>query len=215
MLKILIAEDEKSISKLIEMSLTGYECITAFNGTEVIDKIDCEFPDLILLDIMLPEINGYDILEYVKPLGIPTIMVTAKNKLQDKVLGLQSGADDYITKPFEIPELIARIEAVLRRFGKVKNNFAFSDIEIDFISKKVTKNNMPVDLTAKEYELFEMLVQNRNIALFRDVIFEKVWGFECDNDTRTLDLHISRLKKKLNLNTSIKTLRKYGYKLEI
>ena len=218
MAKILVVEDEKPISRLIEISLTGigHICAAAFDGDDAIAKIDEESPDLILLDIMLPKLDGFELLQYIKPLNIPTIMITAKNELESKVKGLQNGADDYITKPFEIAELIARVDALLRRMGKLQNELTVEGITIDFVSRKVSRSRTEIPLTHKEYELLVMLTQNRNIALFRDVILDKIWGFEYDgNDTRTLDLHIQRLRKKLDWQNKIKTIRKYGYRLEL
>lgn len=218
MAKILIVEDEKPISRLIEISLTGvgHICMAAFDGDDAITKIDEESPDLILLDVMLPKLDGFELLQYIKPLDIPTIMITAKNELESKVKGLQNGADDYITKPFEIAELIARVDALLRRMGKLQNELTVEGITIDFTSRKVSRGGVEIPLTHKEYELLIMLTQNKNIALFRDVILDKIWGFEYDgNDTRTLDLHIQRLRKKLGWQDKIKTIRKYGYRLEL
>jgi len=218
MAKILIVEDEKPISRLIEISLTGigHICVTAFDGDEAVAKIDEQAPDLILLDVMLPKIDGFELLSYIKPLDIPTIMITAKDSVDDKVKGLGGGADDYITKPFQVAELVARVDALLRRMGKLQNQLDVGDVTIDFVSRKATKAGSDVSLTHKEYELLVLLVQNKNIALFRDVILDKVWGFNYDGeDTRTVDLHIQRLRKKLDWHDKIKTIRKYGYRLEL
>lgn len=218
MAKILVVEDEKPISRLIEISLTGvgHICAAAFDGDDAIAKIDESSPDLILLDIMLPKLDGFELLEYIKPLNIPTIMITAKDELESKVKGLQSGADDYITKPFEVSELVARVDALLRRIGKLQNELTVDGITIDFISRRVSRSGIEIPLTHKEYELLVMLIQNKNIALFRDVILDKIWGFDYDGEkTRTLDLHIQRLRKKLGWHDKIKTIRKYGYRLEI
>jgi len=222
MAKILIVEDEKPISRLIEISLTGagHICAAAFDGDDAIAKIDEESPDLILLDIMLPKLDGFELLEYIKPLNIPAIMITAKDELESKVKGLQNGADDYITKPFEVSELIARVDALLRRMGKLQNELTVDGITIDFVSRKVSRGDkeheVEIPLTHKEYELLVMLTQNKNIALFRDVILDKIWGFDYDGeDTRTLDCHVQRLRKKLDWHDKIKTIRKYGYRLEL
>lgn len=217
MIKILIIEDEKPIARLIHISLSGagYVCTTADDGKKAIMKIDTENPDLIMLDVMLPEIDGYELLEYIKPLNIPVIMVTANGTINDKVKGLKSGADDYITKPFDVTELLARVESLLRRLNKLENHLNIEDIEIDFTSRNVMKSGKNLDLTIKEYDLLVLFIQNRNIALYRDVIFEKIWGYEHECDTRTLDLHISRLRQKLGWKDRIKTLRKFGYRLEI
>lgn len=217
MIKILIIEDEQLISNLIKMTLDdeGYICETAFDGEQAIDKIDTINPDLILLDVMLPKISGYDILNYAKTIDIPVIMITAKSETSDKVKGLREGADDYITKPFEVVELLARVEALLRRLSKLDNKLNILDIEIDLIKRTVTKKGEEIALTIKEYDLFLMLVQNKNIALFRDKILEKVWGFDYEGDSKTLDLHISRIRQKLSLSDHIKAIKKFGYRLEI
>ena len=218
MAKILVVEDEKAISRLIEISLTdaGHTCIIALDGNDAIDKIDNEAPDLILLDVMLPGLDGFELLAYIKPLNIPTIMITAQGELEHKVKGLQSGADDYITKPFEIIEIISRADALLRRMGKLQNELTAGGVTIDFVSRKVSKNGVDVPLTHKEYELLIMLVQNKNMALFRDTILDRIWGFDYDgSDTRTIDLHIQRLRKKLGWQNQIQTIRKYGYRLEL
>lgn len=217
MVKILIVEDEKLISNLIKITLAdgGYSCLTAFDGEEAIEKVDSETPDLILLDIMLPKISGYEVLDYVKKLDIPVIMITAKDETSDKVRGLRDGADDYITKPFEVVELLARVEALLRRLSKLDNKISFLDVEVDLISRTVSQQGKNIPLTIKEFDLLLLLVQNKNTALFRDKILEKIWGFDFEGDSKTLDLHISRLRKKLGLSNYIKAIKKFGYRLEI
>ena len=217
MIKILIVEDELAISRLLQINLEDAGFITqmALEGNRALKLINTEKFDLILLDIMLPIIDGFELLEYIKPLGIPVIMVSAKGQTKDKVKGLKCGADDYITKPFEVSELIARINSVLRRTGKLENYLEIDDLKIDFNSRSVFNNNKKIDLTTKEYELLVLLIQNKNTALFRDMIFDKIWGYEYDCDTRTLDLHISRLRQKLGWKDKIITIRKFGYRLEI
>ena len=216
MKKILIVEDEMPISNLIKVNLTaeGYRCTCAFDGKTAADYIETEDFDLILLDIMLPEINGYELLEYIIPLEIPVIFLTAKNAVDDRIMGLKLGADDYISKPFQVGELIARVEAVLRRYGKAGKRLFLGDVEIDIESRVVCKAGQPVDLTIKEYELLVELLQNKNIALYRYQLYEKVWGGELAEDTRTLDSHIQRLRKKLNWEDRIKTVFRVGYRLE-
>ncbi len=217
MIKILIVEDELAISRLLQINLedAGFIAQMALEGNRALKLINTEKFDLILLDIMLPIIDGFELLEYIKPLGIPVIMVSAKGQTKDKVKGLKCGADDYITKPFEVSELIARINSVLRRTGKLENYLEIDDLKIDFNSRSVFNNNQKIDLTTKEYELLVLLIQNKNTALFRDMIFDKIWGYEYDCDTRTLDLHISRLRQKLGWKDKIITIRKFGYRLEI
>ncbi len=163
---------------------------------------------------MLPEINGYELLEYVKPLGTPVIFITAKGSVDERITGLKLGADDYIVKPFQVGELIARVEALLRRYGKINRKFTFADVEIDMVSRTVRKNGVTVDLTVKEFDLLVELVQNKNVALYRDRLYEKVWGEVFMGDTRTLDSHIQRLRRKLNWEKYIKTVFRVGYRLE-
>ena len=216
MKKILIVEDEEPISNLIKVNLTaeGYHCICAFDGKAAADFIEKEDFDLVLLDIMLPEINGYELLEYIMPLEIPVIFLTAKSAVDDRIKGLKLGADDYISKPFQVGELIARVEAVLRRYGKAGKRLSLGDVEIDMESRVVCKAGKPVDLTVKEYDLLVELIQNKNVALYRERLYEKVWGETYMGDTRTLDSHIQRLRKKLDWDKYIKTVFRIGYRLE-
>ena len=216
--KILIVEDELAISDLIkiELELKGYKCDTAKDGEIASDYIETRRYDLILLDIMIPKVDGYELLEYIKnEYEIPTIFITAKNQTQEKIKGLNLGADDYITKPFEMGELIARIEAVLRRYNKGIDVQKIYDIEVNLVSRTVKKNGREISLTPKEFDLFALLIQNKNFALYRETIFEKVWGEDLEFETRTLDLHIQRLRKKLDLKDKIKTIYKIGYMLEV
>lgn len=216
MQKILIVEDEGAIANLIKVNLTaeGYCCTCAYDGMAGADYIEKETFDLILLDIMLPEINGYELLEYVKPLGTPVIFLTAKGGVDERIRGLKLGADDYITKPFQIGELSARVEALLRRYKKANNKLVFADVEIDPVSRTVNKAGIKIDLTIKEFDLLVELVQNKNVALYRERLYEKIWGGEFMGDTRTLDSHIQRLRRKLDWDKYIKTVFRIGYRLE-
>lgn len=215
MTNILIVEDEKAILDLIKMNLerVGYYCVCASNGEEGADLLSENDYDLVLLDIMLPYVNGYELLEYIEPLGIPVIFVTAKGSIKERVKGLNMGADDYLVKPFSIDELIARVESVLRRYHKGREVIHILDIEINTSARQVKQNNKVIELTYKEYDLLLYLVQNKNLALYRETLYEKVWGEENDK-SRTLDLHIQRLRKKLNWNHQIKTIFRVGYMLE-
>ena len=217
MYRILVVEDEKSINDLIVMNLTeaGYTCERAFDGMEAADKLEGEPFDLVLLDIMLPEVNGYELLDFIKPMGIPVIFITAKGSMEDKVRGLRLGADDYLVKPFEIVELLARVEAVLRRADKAQYELEIDGLTIDTRSHTVSRGSKPIQLTAKEFELLLLFIQNRNIALFRETIYERIWGGEYMGDSRTVDLHVQRLRKKLHWEDKIKTIYKVGYRLEI
>lgn len=214
MAEILIVEDEKSISNLIKMALSkqGYICSAAYDGEQGADMIEQKRYDLVLLDIMLPKIDGLELLKYIKSYEIPVIFITAKSAVQDRVRGLNLGADDYITKPFDISELTARVDAVLRRYNKTSKHITFDDIDINTESRTVSKGGETVDLTLKEYEMLLLLVQNKNIALYREIIYERVWDEPYMGDTRTVDLHIQRLRKKLDLKDRIKSVYKIGYR---
>ena len=216
--KILIAEDEAPIANLIRSALedAGYHCTWASDGTAAADLLDSTPFDLVLLDIMLPKADGYEVLEYCKSLEVPVIFLTAKGTVQDRVKGLRLGAEDYITKPFELMELLARVETVLRRCGKTGRVLSLPpDIEIDTAARTVRRGGSPVALTAKEYELLLLFAQNKNIALYRDRIYEKVWGDEYLGDSRTVDLHIQRMRKKLGLEKRLVAVYKVGYRLEV
>lgn len=216
MIRILIAEDEEPIANLLQKNLSraGYDCIWAPDGQKAADMMEREGIDLVLLDVMLPGINGYELMEYARELMIPVIFLTALGTTKDKVKGLKMGADDYLTKPFEIVELLARVEAVLRRYHKTENRFQVFDILIDTASRQVTRNGEAIPLTMKEFDLLLLLVRNRNIALYRETIYENVWGGEYMGQSRTVDLHIQRLKKKLNWDSEITAVYKVGYRLE-
>lgn len=217
MIKVLIVEDQAAIRELIAINLTrmGYDCSVAHNGKVAADLIEDNTYDLILLDIMLPEIDGYELIKYIEPTSTPVIFITAKGSLKDRVKGLHMGADDYIVKPFETEELIARVESVLRRVGKGKTLFEIDNVKIDIIQRTVKKDDQPVLLTVKEFDLLVMLVQNKNIVLYRERLYEKVWSEEWQGNTRTIDLHIQRLRKKLDWADKIQTVYKLGYRLEV
>lgn len=216
--KILIVEDEPTISDLIKMELEmqGYRCKVAKDGEAGINLLEKDNFDLVLLDIMLPKVDGYELLEYMKQLAdIPAIFITAKSSTRDKIKGLKKGADDYITKPFEMGELVARVETVLRRYQKGNDTHVIGDVEINVEARKVKKAGEEVLLTPKEFDLLLLLIQNKNFALYKETIYEKIWGEDLEFETRTLDLHIQRLRKKLDWKDKIKTIYKIGYKLEV
>ena len=215
--RILVVEDEKPINDLIVMNLSeaGYECTSALDGLTAADILERESFDLVLLDIMLPGADGYELLDFIKPMGIPVIFITARGSMADKVRGLRLGADDYLVKPFEIVELLARVEAVLRRAGKGSDDIEIGGLSIDTRSLTVSRGRKPIALTAKEFDLLLLFVQNRNIALFRETIYERIWGGDYMGDSRTVDLHVQRLRKKLHWEDKIKTIYKVGYRLEI
>lgn len=215
--KILIIEDEKAINELIRISLSdaGYLCKCAYDGLQGADLIEKESFDLILLDIMLPKIDGYELMEYIYPLNIPVIFLTAKADVKDRVKGLKMGAEDYIVKPFEIIELLVRVETVLRRFDKISRYLSVYDVSVDTLSRIVKKGNQVINLTVKEYELLLLFLQNKNIALFRDRIYELIWQENYRGDSRTVDLHVQRLRKKIGLEDKIVSVYKIGYRLEV
>ncbi len=216
MIKILIVEDEEPINNLIRMTLTkaGYQCKCAFDGQEAADMMAAEKFDLFLLDIMLPKINGYELLEYAQTLNTPVIFITAMGTVENKVKGLKKGADDYISKPFEIVELLARVETVLRRYNKAEKIIKILDIEVDTESRTVMQTGQQVILTLKEFELLLLFNRNNNIALYRDVIYESVWEGEDMGESRTVDQHVQRLKRKLHWENKIVAVYKVGYRLE-
>lgn len=213
--RILIIEDENVISDFIKVGLEkqGYKCDSVKDGEIAADYIEQRNYDLILLDIMISKIDTYELLEYIKE--IPTIFITSKSQIKDIIKGLRAGADDYIIKPFDIDEIIARVQAVLRRYNKSMDIICIDNIEINVVARTIKKSNQKVALTPKEFDLLMLLVQNKGVALYREIIFEKVWGEELELETRTLDLHIQRLRKKLNWKDKIRTVYKIGYMLEI
>lgn len=217
MIKILIVDDEKPICDLIDLNLTeaGYHCSAVQDGLEAINLIEQENYDLILLDIMLPGADGYDIMEYIRPLGVPVIFITAKHEVRDRVKGLKLGADDYLVKPFDVVELVARVEAVLRRYNKTEQQLSVGDVVVDVEARRVTRSGQPVVLTNKEFGLLVLFIKNKNVALFREVLYEKVWEGEYFGDSRTLDLHVQRLRKKLGWERNLVAVYKVGYRLEV
>lgn len=217
MIKILIVDDEKPICDLIDLNLSsaGYQCISVQDGLKAINMIEEEDFDLILLDIMLPGADGYDIMEYIRPLKIPVIFITAKHEVKDRVKGLKLGADDYLVKPFDVVELVARVEAVLRRYNKTEQILTAGDVVVDVEARRVTKGGKQVVLTNKEFGLLLLFIQNKNVALFRENLYEKVWEGEYFADSRTLDLHVQRLRKKLGWEHNLVAVYKVGYRLEV
>lgn len=217
MIRILVVDDEKPIASYIQMSLkqAGYHSDCAYDGKEAIEQLGRISYDLILLDVMLPEMDGFELMEYIKPLGIPVIFLTAKNQVQDRVRGLRMGAEDYIVKPFDVMELQARVEVVLRRFKKMEEQLQFRDIEVDTCSMRVTRAGKEVALTRKEYELLLLFMRNPNTALYRETIYERVWGGELDYGSKTVDLHVQRLRKKMGLEQELQAVNKVGYRFEV
>lgn len=213
---ILIVEDERPIADLIELTLTsaGYPCEQANDGETAADWIAERDYELAILDIMLPKVDGYELLGYLRSVGTPVIFVTAKSALQDRVRGLHEGADDYLTKPFEPLELVARVESVLRRTGRANVILHAFGVDLDPAARTVTKNGQPLHLSPREFELLELLMRNRGLTLYREVLYERLWGDDEAFDTRPLDLCITRLRKKLGWKQEIHTVFRVGYRLE-
>ena len=225
MTKILIVEDEASFSEALEFLLgkEGFSVVTAANGKEAIAKFDQGGIDLVLLDLMIPEVSGTDVCKYIRSkAATPIIMLTAKDSEIDKVVGLELGADDYVTKPYSSRELVARIKAVLRRNGSVTNDSGMlhvGSISMDVDRHLVTINKKPVALPLKEFELLEFLMRNAGRVLTRIQLIDRVWGSDYVGDTKTLDVHIKRLRAKIEDDpanpTIIQTVRGLGYKMEL
>ena len=213
---ILIAEDERPIADLIELTLTGagYACEQANDGEKAADLIAEHDYELAVLDIMLPGIDGYELLGYLRSTGTPVIFVTARTSLQDRVRGLNLGADDYLTKPFEPLELVARVESVLRRAGRANVVLRAFGVELDPAAPTVSRDGRPLHLAPREFELLELLMRNRGLTLYREVLYERLWGDDEAFDTRPLDLCIARLRRKLGWKDEIRTVFRVGYRLE-
>lgn len=215
-MKILVVEDDLAIRDLIDINLTiaGYDVVVAQDGEEGKNIFDKENIDAVLLDVMLPKIDGFELIEHIKKKDVPVIFITAKSSVADRVKGLKLGADDYIVKPFESIELLARIEAVARRYNKSENIIKINNIEIDLDRRIVKLDGEIIELTLKEFELLVLFIKNKNIALSREQILDKVWGFDYIGETRTIDIHVQRLREKLKLKNNIKTIFKVGYRFE-
>lgn len=211
---LLIVEDDHSIHELMVrcLSINGHKCLTAFTGQEALDIIKKHSLDLILLDINLPDINGFKIMKKIEK--IPVIFITARNEISDRVKGLNIGAEDYIVKPFHFQELIARVNVVLRRFHK-EELFSLDQITIDLVNYEAYREQEKISLTKQEFELLKTLILNKNLTLTREQLLNAAWGWDFDGDERTVDVHIQRLRKKLQWEQYIKTIYKIGYRLEI
>ncbi|NLM43574.1 MAG: response regulator transcription factor [Clostridiales bacterium] len=221
-MKILVVDDEPAIVDLITLNLQleGIESVSCNNGIDAIELAKSQNPDLILLDIMMPEMDGFQVCKILQDLNIPIILLTAKNSIKDKLHGLELGADDYITKPFDSRELIARIKTVLRRVNKYSNKeetvIKAGPISINIKERKVHIDENEIFLTPKEYDLLLFFIENEKIVFSRENLLESVWGYEYMGDSRTVDIHIQRLRKKLGRYSKfIKTVFSIGYKFEV
>ena len=217
MIQILIVDDEKPICDLIQMSLTraGYHCTCVYDGLAAADILERNVFDLILLDVMLPNADGFELMEYIRPLGIPVIFLTARGSVDDRVRGLRMGAEDYIVKPFEILELLARVDVVLRRYHKTEAVLEVGGLRIDTVAMQVTRGGAAIALTKKEYDLLLLFARNPGVALYRETIYERVWNEEFPYGSRTVDLHIQRLRKKAGWEDCLRAVNKVGYRLEV
>ncbi len=217
MIQVLIVEDEKPISNLIKLSLTkeGYSCTCVYDGMAAADLLETNRYDLILLDVMLPHVDGFELMEYIRPLEIPVIFITAKNDVNDRVRGLRLGAEDYIVKPFEIIELLARVDVVLRRYQKGESVLNVGGLQIDTRSMQVRRDGTELSLTKTEYDLLLLFARNPRRALYRETIYERVWGGEYPYGSKAVDLHVQRLRKKVGWEKELQAVNKVGYRLEV
>ena len=218
MLRVLIVEDGKPISNLIRLSLTkeGFQCVCAYDGAEAADLLEREPPfDLILLDVMLPEVDGFELMEYIRPMEIPVIFLTAKGAVADKVKGLRLGAEDYIVKPFDTVELLARIDVVLRRYRKCDMVLEVGGVKIDTASMRVWRGEEEINLTKTEYDLLLLFARNPRRAMYRETIYERVWGGDYPFGSKAVDLHVQRLRRKVGWENQLKAVNKVGYRLEV
>lgn len=216
MSKVLVAEDELAINKMICMNLniTGYETVSMQDGQEVLDYLAAgQSADLAIVDIMMPKVDGFALLEPLNKAGIPVIYLTALGDIESKVRGLSGGAEDYMVKPFEMLELLLRIEKILKRTGKSEDVLKLGDIILDMKKRIVSKENEQISLTPMEYDLLCILAKNRNIALGRDKILHEIWGAGFEGETRTVDVHVAALRRKTGLH--IVSVPKIGYRLEV
>lgn len=216
MADILIVDDEKKINDLLvrDLQMAGHHTRQAFTGEEALHLIGRQHFDLAFLDMMLPLTDGRQLLPHFLKKSIPVIWIAEKDSLPDRLNGLKSGADDYLTKPFANAELLAKTESVLRRCSKEQKTFETGDIRIDFQNRKVWKTGQERELTSQEFLLLEVLARNCNIALSRDQLLKLAWGYDYGGETRTVDIHIQRLRRKLGLKNTIQTVYKYGYRFE-
>jgi len=217
MVRILIVEDEKPISELLRLSLSkaGYHCTCVYDGITAANRLEKEIYDLILLDVMLPGISGFELMDYIRAIGTPVIFITAKNAVSDRVKGLRMGAEDYIVKPFEILELQARVEGVLRRHGKLETVLEVGGLQINTLAMSVSRGGVEIPLTRKEYDIALLFARNPGIVLYKSTIYEHVWGGEYPEGTRTVELHVQRMKKKVGWDNLIRPVYAVGYRLEV
>ena len=217
MARICIVEDDLHIAQMIEATLTmmNYDCVRCEDGKQAVETILNNRFDLILLDIMLPELDGFGVLEKIRSREIPVIVLTAMGSVSDKVRGLRLGAEDYIVKPFEAMELLARIEVVLRRFHTDESSILqYDEIQVDIQRHTVTKDGEEVTLTPKQFDVLVFLMKHVDLAVSRDQLLSAVWGYEFEGESRTVDIHVQQVRKKMGLQGRLVTISKLGYRLE-
>lgn len=217
MARICIVEDDLHIAQMIEATLTmmNYDCVRCEDGKQAVETILNNRFDLILLDIMLPELDGFGVLEKIRSREIPVIFLTAMGSVSDKVRGLRLGAEDYIVKPFEAIELLARIEVVLRRFHTDESSILqYDEIQVDIQRHTVTKDGEEVTLTPKQFDVLVFLMKHVDLAVSRDQLLSAVWGYEFEGESRTVDIHVQQVRKKMGLQGRLVTISKLGYRLE-
>ena len=217
MARICIVEDDLHIAQMIEATLTmmNYDCVRCEDGKQAVETILNNRFDLILLDIMLPELDGFGVLEKIRSREIPVIFLTAMGSVSDKERGLRLGAEDYIVKPFEAMELLARIEVVLRRFHTDESSILqYDEIQVDIQRHTVTKDGEEVTLTPKQFDVLVFMMKHVDLAVSRDQRLSAVWGSECAGESRTVDIHVQQVRKKMGLQGRLVTISKLGYRLE-
>ena len=215
--KVLVADDDKNICELLRLYLVkeGFQVVLAGDGEEALARFSAENPDIILLDVMMPRLDGWQVCREVrKKSSVPIIMITAKGDTFDKVLGLELGADDYIVKPFEVITLLVRIEKILERTGRLNKIYRYDDITVDTGNRIITKCGKTVDLMPMEFDVFAILIKNKNRTVTREYLLNEIWGAEYFGDTRTVDVRVANIRKKLGLTDEIRTISKSGYRLE-
>lgn len=214
-INILIVEDDVNISKMLEaaLSIVGYKSVVCHNGKDAVDEISRGRYDLVLLDVMLPGMDGFEVIQRMR-CKVPVIFLTAMQDVSDKVRGLRLGAEDYIVKPFEAVELLARIEVVLRRANKGESRLSYGDIVVDLERHTVLQDGVEVQLTPKEFEVLAFFIKNQDIALTRERLLSAVWGYEFEGESRTVDIHVQQVRRKMGLKGKLITISKLGYRLE-
>lgn len=219
--KILIAEDDRAAREALQRALSfeGYKVTAAVDGGEALDYLATETPDVVLLDVSMPNFDGLTVCRRIreKGLGVPVLMLTARHEISDRVAGLDAGADDYLVKPYSLDELLARVRALLRRSsvtGTEDANYVLGDLRMDTAARRVTRGEIVIDLTKTEFDLLELLLHNADIVLSRDLIYERIWGYDFETGSKSLDVYIGYLRRKLNVNDLppiIHTVRGVGY----